>query len=288
MNAKPEYVMGHTDRERRRLALQAAILNPLTDSFLRRAGVSAGMSVLELGCGIGEVSLIAARLVGPHGQLHALDVDPAALEIARQRIRSAGHDHVTLEQVDVAEHVPARHYDAVIGRHILIHTRDALAVLKKAVSMVRDGGLIAFQEYDLSVRCRTYPEMPFMSGVADQIIEFFRRAVPKPDIGTQLFFLMQEAGLPPAECRAESIMDGGPHSPLYEWLAETVISLSAKFEALGMEPLQNTDGASLAQQLREEAIQKRGVIVGPMMVGAFARKKASSRNSEPERGASSS
>jgi hypothetical protein len=73
-------------------------------------------------------------------------------------------------------------------------------------------------------------------------------------------------------------MDGGPHSPLYEWLAETAISLSARFEALGMEPLENTDSASLTQQLREEAIQKRGVIVGPMMVGAFARKKATSRN----------
>src|SRR5215470_15827424 len=71
----PDYVMGHNDRERRRLALQAAVLNPLTDSFLRRAGVSAGMRVLDLGCGIGEVSLITARLVGPHGQVHGIDLD---------------------------------------------------------------------------------------------------------------------------------------------------------------------------------------------------------------------
>ena len=100
----PGYVLGHTDRERRRLALQAAILNPLTDSFLRRAGVSAGMRVLDLGCGIGEVSLIAARLVGPHGQVHGIDLDPAALDIARTRIRSAGHDHVTFERVDLSDH----------------------------------------------------------------------------------------------------------------------------------------------------------------------------------------
>lgn len=44
---KSEYVLGHTDRERRRLSLKASILNPLTDSFLRRAGVSAGMNVFE-------------------------------------------------------------------------------------------------------------------------------------------------------------------------------------------------------------------------------------------------
>jgi predicted O-methyltransferase YrrM len=278
MTAQTDYVMGHTDRERRRLALQAAILNPLTDSFLRRAGVSAGMSVLELGSGIGEVSLIAARLVGPHGQLHGIDLDPAALEIARARIRSAGHDHVTFEQMDLIEHVPTEQYDAVIGRHILIHTKDALAVLKKAVAMVRDGGLVAFQEYDLSRCYMGYPELPLMSKVVDQIIEFFRRAVPRPDMGTQLFYLMQEAGLPPAECRAECIMDGGPHSPVYEWLAETVISLSPKFGALGMEPLEDTDGVSLTRRLREEALQERGVIIAPMMVGAFARRRAAARN----------
>jgi ubiquinone/menaquinone biosynthesis C-methylase UbiE len=93
-----DYVMGHTDRERRRLAMQAAVLNPLTESFLRRAGVSAGMRVLDLGCGIGEVSLIAARLVGPHGQVHGIDLDPAALDIARARVCSAGHNHVTFTQ----------------------------------------------------------------------------------------------------------------------------------------------------------------------------------------------
>ena len=71
-------MLGHTDRERRRLALQASIINPLTENFLRRAGVSAGMHVLELGCGIGEVSLIAARLIGPHGHLHCIDIDAAA------------------------------------------------------------------------------------------------------------------------------------------------------------------------------------------------------------------
>lgn len=273
-----DYVMGHTDRERRRLALQAAILNPLTDSFLRRAGVSAGMNVLELGCGIGEVSLIAARLVGPHGHLHGIDLDPAALEIARTRVSTADHDHVTFEHVDVAEHAPAEPYDAVIGRHILIHTKDTSAILKKAVAMVRDGGLVAFQEYDLSKFPAGYPELPLMLKAEGQIVEFFRRAVPRPDIGIQLFHLMQEAGLPPPECRAECIMDGGPHSPVYEWVAETVISLSAKFEALGMDPLEDTDGATLARRLREEALQKRGVVLAPMMVGAFARKTGAAKN----------
>ncbi len=148
---KRSYTSAIIGDERRRLALQATVLNPLTDGFLRRAGISAGMHVLELGCGIGEVSLIAARLAGPHGRVHSIDIDAASLEIARGRVRSAGHEHVTFEQLNVIDHVPTRPYDAVIGRHILIHTEDALAVLKKAVGIVHAGGVIAFQEFDTSV-----------------------------------------------------------------------------------------------------------------------------------------
>jgi len=183
------------------------------------------MRVLELGCGIGEVSLIAARLVGPHGYVHCIDIDGDALEIARGRCRSAGHDHVAFEKVDVATHAPVQLYDAVMGRHILIHTPDAAAVLQKAVDRVHVGGLIAFQEYDLSFYPKGYPELPLMFWVEGILIEFFHRGVPRPNIGTQLFWLMQDAGLPPPECRLECVMDGGPYSPVYEWLAETVRSL---------------------------------------------------------------
>jgi 2-polyprenyl-3-methyl-5-hydroxy-6-metoxy-1,4-benzoquinol methylase len=270
--SETKYVLGHTDHERRRLALQASVLNPLTDNFLRRAGISAGMRVLELGCGIGEVSLMAARLVGPHGHVHGIDIDGDALEIARGRCRSAGHDHVAFEKGDVATHAPVQLYDAVIVRHILIHTPDAAAVLQKAVDRVHVGGLIAFQEYDLSFYPRGYPELPLMFWVEEILIEFFRRAVPRPNIGTQLFWLMQEAGLPPPECRLECVMDGGPYSPVYEWLAETVRSVLPRMEALGITNAEAADCDTLAQRLREEAVAKRGVVIAPAMIGAFARK----------------
>jgi ubiquinone/menaquinone biosynthesis C-methylase UbiE len=230
------------------------------------------MRVLELGCGIGEVSLIAARLVGPHGHVHCIDIDAEALDIARGRIRSAGHDHVAFEKVDVGAHAPVQPYDAVIGRHILIHTPDALAVLRKAVEMVHVGGLIAFQEYDLSFCPRGYPEQPLMFWVEEIIIEFFRRAMSRPNIGTQLFWLMQEAGLPPPECRLECVMDGGPYSPVYEWLAETVRSLMPRMEALGIINAQAVDSDTLSQRLREEAMAKRGDVIAPSMIGAFTRK----------------
>src|SRR6201986_3171556 len=124
-NPSITYQANQVDPERRRLALQASVLNPLTDNFLRRAGIAGGMRVLEVGCGIGEVSLITARLVGPHGHLHCIDIDASALETAQTRCANAGHDHVSFEHSDVASHTPVRAYDAVIGRHVLIQVADA-------------------------------------------------------------------------------------------------------------------------------------------------------------------
>ncbi len=45
------YVMGHNDRQRRRLILQASLLNPFTEQLFRRAGISSAMNVLDIGCG---------------------------------------------------------------------------------------------------------------------------------------------------------------------------------------------------------------------------------------------
>jgi cyclopropane fatty-acyl-phospholipid synthase-like methyltransferase len=67
MSGSGAYVMGHDHRERRRLLLQASILNPLTEQLFRRAGISSGMQLLDIGCGVGDVSLLAARLVGRYG-----------------------------------------------------------------------------------------------------------------------------------------------------------------------------------------------------------------------------
>src|SRR4051794_31221946 len=93
-----QYVLGATEHEHRRLALQGCILNPMTDRFLRQAGLSPGMRVLDLGCGIGDVSLIAARIVGPQGSVTGLDPDGAALDTARDRARKSNLLQVDFEQ----------------------------------------------------------------------------------------------------------------------------------------------------------------------------------------------
>ena len=63
------YVLGHSQTEIPRLIKQAAIIQPTTERLLRSAGIERGMRVLDLGCGAGDVSMLAGELVGASGSM---------------------------------------------------------------------------------------------------------------------------------------------------------------------------------------------------------------------------
>lgn len=63
-------------------------------------GVSAGMEVLDAGCGTGIFTVEMARMLGSQGRVYAVDLQRAMIEQTRQRIHSAGVSNlVQLHQV---------------------------------------------------------------------------------------------------------------------------------------------------------------------------------------------
>ena len=64
-----DYPLGNTDAEHERLIRQAARVAPITERFFREAGIGLGQRVLDLGSGVGDVAMLAARLVGPSGEV---------------------------------------------------------------------------------------------------------------------------------------------------------------------------------------------------------------------------
>jgi cyclopropane fatty-acyl-phospholipid synthase-like methyltransferase len=265
------YVMGHNDRERRRLAAQAAILEPITEQLLRRAGLASGMSVLDFGCGVGDVSIIAARLVGPSGRVKGLDIDEPTLAIARQRALEQGLTNITFERASVVDFRPQTPVDATIGRHILIHMPEPAALMEAAFAALESGGVAVFQEYDFSVLHPAYPSVPLRDRVGEVFRDFFTKTM-RANMGTQLYHLAVQAGFSSVECRAEYEMGGGADSPFYEWFAESLRSILPHAEALGVLRASDVDVDTLATRLRQEAVANASCFPAPMMVGCIARK----------------
>jgi ubiquinone/menaquinone biosynthesis C-methylase UbiE len=264
------YVMGHNDRERRRLALQATILAPLTEQFLVRAGIGSGMTVLDLGCGVGDVTLIAAQLVGPGGRVIAVDMDEAALAVAEARTRADGFDNVSFVSGRIDEYRPDGAH-AVVGRHILIHAPDPLATLRHARGILHDGGVAAFQEFDFSYFPTAFPPFAYRDRVCAVFTDFFGR-IGRADTGGRLYSLFVEAGFPSPDCRGEFAIHGGGDHPSNEWVAESLRSILPRAQALGigLEFVDTID--TVAERLRQEAAARGSSLPSPVMVGAFARK----------------
>jgi SAM-dependent methyltransferase len=63
------YMLDNTPAERVRLSRNAVGLRPISERLFRAAGIGPGMSVLDVGCGNGDVSLLAAELVSSSGRV---------------------------------------------------------------------------------------------------------------------------------------------------------------------------------------------------------------------------
>ena len=84
------YILGDTGAEHQRLIRQAAIFDPFTERLFRDAGVGPGQRVLDVGSGVGDVAMLAARLVGPTGTVVGVERDAGTLTKARERVVEAG------------------------------------------------------------------------------------------------------------------------------------------------------------------------------------------------------
>ena len=84
------YVLGSAPTELQRLIRQSQILRPVTERLLRQTGVKQGMRVLDVGCGAGDVSFLAAEMVGTSGSIIGIDRAPEAIAMAKERARNYG------------------------------------------------------------------------------------------------------------------------------------------------------------------------------------------------------
>ena len=83
----PEYALEISDAEIGRYQMMARNAVAAESAQLAAAGVAAGVTVADIGCGPAAMSIEIARLVGPSGWVIGVDSDPAALVAARALIR---------------------------------------------------------------------------------------------------------------------------------------------------------------------------------------------------------
>jgi arsenite methyltransferase len=109
-----------------------------------------GATVLDIGCGAGFDTLLAARQVGPSGRVISVDMTEAMLEKARAGARALGLSNVDA-RLGYAEELPIddESVDVVISNGVINLCPDKMAVMTEVRRVMRPGG--RFQIADILV-----------------------------------------------------------------------------------------------------------------------------------------
>jgi ubiquinone/menaquinone biosynthesis C-methylase UbiE len=60
------------------------------------------MRVLDIGCGMGDVTMLVAQFAGAQGRVTSIDLDQASIATARKRAAAVGLDNTTFHRVDIS------------------------------------------------------------------------------------------------------------------------------------------------------------------------------------------
>ncbi|WP_412542572.1 methyltransferase domain-containing protein [Longispora sp. K20-0274] len=263
------YALGHADEELARLEHQAAMLAPATGLLLRRAGIGPGMRVLDLGTGTGDVARMVADLVGPTGSVVGVDRAPDALAAAA---RLTDQPNITFVEGDIADWRSSESFDAVVGRLVLVHTPDPVAVLRHHAGSVRAGGVVVALEFDMT-GARSVPPTPLVTRAREWICGAIERAGMDPGLGARLGGLFRSAGLgEPTMVGVQGYHPAGdPNGPLV--LAGVLRSLLPLLVATGVAGEEEVGVGSVRERVERELTEAGAVFVPPTLVGAWARRK---------------
>jgi SAM-dependent methyltransferase len=269
-SSPPPYILGNTNAEHERLIRQAAGVAPTTERLFRDAGIGPGMRVLDVGAGVGDVSLLAARLVGPNGSVTGIDRDAAALAKARSRAAAAGAEHVRFVESDVSGVQADTPFDAVVGRFILQFVSDPVTVLRSLAARVRPGGVLVFQEPSWASVLPHVEHLPLRSACVELFCEILRRGGAQPDMALTLFRSFPDSGLPAPHMRIDIPI--GHDLPSRRWLYELLCTVRPRFEGLGISSAAIGDFATLEERLDSELSTARSYATFVGLVGAWSRK----------------
>lgn len=113
---------------------------------LHDAGLEAGQTVLEVGCGPGFFTIPAARIVGDGGTVVALDINPVTVEHVRRKIQQAGVTNATVILTNAAQaDLPDRSFDLIFVFGFARAVGGMAAIWPELHRLLKPGGTLSVE-----------------------------------------------------------------------------------------------------------------------------------------------
>jgi SAM-dependent methyltransferase len=176
-----------------------------SDEVRRRltlVGLERGMRVLDAGAGSGAVARVLSDMVGPAGEVVALERSAGRVAFIERKAREAGLNNIAAVEGDLFDPPLARHsFDVVWCQFVLEYLPDAALAVEALCAMAKPGGKVAVADLDGNVVWH-YP-LPESVRTGSEILERELRGTFDPYAGRKLFHHFRCAGLRDIRVHAE-------------------------------------------------------------------------------------
>lgn len=262
-----DYALGHAEAELRRQRLQAQLMRPLTERMLDAMGVTHGQTVLDIGCGPGDVTLLAAERVGPAGRVIGVDFGAEAIAAAQRRAEAAELANVTFHLGSENDLADLPEFDVVVGRLVLIHQQHPVRFLRSLAAKLRPGGCLGFHEHAGLTPPRSRPALEGYDQAMATITNCFQSAFFRPYAALEMADLFRQAGLPVPSMSSGFPVIADVGSPVFDWCGLCL----ASFLDLGVLKHVPFDVEGLGNRLRSEFSTAQSQGFGMLEVYGWAR-----------------
>jgi SAM-dependent methyltransferase len=189
------YVLATGEAGAARLALLESVYGPDAAEIMTRIGIPRAGRVADVGCGTGTTARWFARMVGPEGEVYAVDASVDQLEVARRSNEIDGHRNIRLVNASAySTGLPRCHFDVVHCRALLDHLRRPLDALREMAALARPGGVVICFDFDFS-GLFSFPATDCYARVRDLILAFDRLRGIDNSLALKLPRLFQQVGL---------------------------------------------------------------------------------------------
>jgi SAM-dependent methyltransferase len=190
-----DYVLGTHIEELARLGLQHRVWRPVVLDCWQRAGITVGKCVLDVGAGPGYATVDLAEIVGPTGEIVALERSENFTRALEQTCHERSLPNVKIHKLDlVTDELPSGDYDFSWCRWVMSFVNDPAVLIQKLADVMRTGSVAIFHEYGHYETWHFFPRLSYQERFRKHVIATWRDSGGEPDGAMALATLLPMNG----------------------------------------------------------------------------------------------
>ena len=265
-----EYVLGTADDEIQRLKLQHVVWRPETTAAWQKAKFRRGQTIIDVGCGPGHATMDLADIVGPQGEIIAIDQSRRFLDYLAQTCHNRRVENVRIVNHDLATYDFAGiEADGAWLRWVLAFVPHPERVIEHLARAIKPGGRLAAHEYYEYETWKLIPYSENHQRFVNAVTASWYASGGEPNIGVKLPALLEGVGFAIESVRTLTDVLT-PDDQRWSWPASFVATGTERLVELGY---LSAEEAAAARSDMEDATRNGARMVTPGLTEIIARKR---------------